>query len=482
VATEPNRIEPRVTGLEVTEQRSTNVPHDKEKAQMRSFKVTVAIVAVAASLTGGSAAALAAGRHVRRLEGSAGGCRVTLNVAPRVITSGEAPLAFGHLACRGPNEEAGQAVTLYESSVSSPGFSVAGTTTTDAHGFYQISPAALETNSIFYVVADGAQSGRRGVRVAAEVKLEGPPEGVVPTDLRTGRHNKVTFTGSVSPADAGAVVALQRQNAVRGTDWHRINPLATVNGEGKFTIAHTFVVAGPANIRVVVRSDRRNIPSPSNILTYEIVQAQNPALEIESSANPISYGQSTTISGVAKEAPNTTVELLARSVGQIGFTKVGEVKTDTTGHYTFPAQTPLVNTFYRVEGAGKSSAVLFEGVKYVLTAGASAPTVESGQSVTFSGAVSPAEAGHEIYLERENAAGTNFHVVQIGEVTAAGTYSIVHAFYGIGTSNMRIKIPGGPQNASTDSQVFQIEVTPAPPASLTPEAPGNSNLPPEGQV
>jgi phage protein U len=448
---------------------------------MRSIKVTVAIMAAAVSLTGGSAA-LAAGRHAHRFDVGAGGCRVTLNVAPRVITAGEAPLAFGHLACRGPNEEAGQTVTLYESSVSSPGFSVAGTTTTDAHGFYQISPAALTTNTVFYAVADSAQSGRRGVKVAAEVKLEGPPEGVVPTDLRTGRHNKVTFTGTVSPEDVGAVVVLQRQNAIRGEEWHRINPLATVNKEGKFTITHTFVVAGPANIRVVVRSERRNIPSPSNILTYEIVQAQNPALEIESSANPISYGQSTTISGVAKEAPNTTVELLARSAQQIGFTKVGEVKTDTTGHYTFPAQTPLVNTFYRVQGTGKSSAVLFEGVKYVLTAGASAPTVESGQSVTFSGAVSPAEAGHEIYLERANAAGTAYHVVQIGEVTAAGTYSIVHTFYGIGTSSMRIKIPGGPLNASTDSQAFKIEVTPAPPASLTPEAPGNSTLPPEGQV
>jgi hypothetical protein len=457
---------------------------------MRSIKVTVAIIAAAVSLTGGSAAALAAGRHVRRLEGSAGGCRVVLDVAPRVITAGETPLAYGRLECRihsNPDDAAGQTVagqtvTLYESSVSSPGFSVAGTTTTDTNGFYELSPAALETNSIFYAVADGAQSGRRGVRVAAEVKLEGPPEGVVPTDLRTGRHNKVTFTGSVSPEDAGATVVLQRQNAIRGTDWHRINPIATVDSEGKFTIGHTFVVAGPANIRVVVRSGRRNIASPSNILTYEIVQAQNPALEIESSANPISYGQSTTISGLAKEAPNTTVELLARSAKQFGFTKLDEVKTDATGHYTFPAQAPAVNTFYRVEGAGKSSAVLFEGVKYVLTPATPPTTVQSGEKVTFSGTVSPVEEHHQIYLERANAAGTGYHVVQTGEVTAGGAYSIEHTFYTVGTNNLRIKIPGGPLNASTDSEVFELEVTAAPPASLTPEAPGNSTLPPDGQI
>ena len=40
---------------------------------------------------------------------------------------------------------------------------------------------------------------------------------------------------------------------------------------------HTFVVPGDANIRVLVRSQRRNAPSPSNVLTYEISQAQNPS-------------------------------------------------------------------------------------------------------------------------------------------------------------------------------------------------------------
>ncbi len=453
---------------------------------MRSIKLSVAITAAAAALTLGTAAASAA-RLPHKSARPKGGCRVTLNVAPRVLTAGEAPLAFGRLTCSKPNEETGQTVTLYESSVSSPGFSVAGTTTTDSHGFYQLSPSALSTNSSFYVIADGAQSGTRAAKVAAEVKLEGPPEGVVRTDLLTGRHNKVTFTGSVSPADAGALVVLQRQNAIRGEEWHRINPLAIVNKEGKFTITHTFAVAGPANIRVMVRSGMRNIPSPSNILTYEIVQAQNPELEINSSANPISYGQSVTISGLAKEnattdAPNAVVRLMARTALHSTFTQVAEAKTNGTGNYTFAPQTPLDSTFYRVQGAGKSSAVLYEGVKYVLTAAASATTVQSGQSVTFSGTVSPAEAGHTIYLEREDLAGTSFHVIQVGEVTSTGTYSIVHTFYGLGTDVVRVKIPGGPLNGSTASQTFKIEVTPAPPASLTPEAPGNSTLPPEGQV
>ncbi len=460
---------------------------------MRSTKLIVALLATAASLMLASAAASAAGRHALRTgKHSSGGCRVSLSVAPRLVTDGEPALAFGRLSCGGPNEEASQTVTLYESSPGvAPAYTAVGTTTTDPHGFYQLSTGALSVNSTFYVVADGAQSGRRIVRVAAQVELKGPPEGVVPDTLSTGRRNDVEFTGTVSPGDVGALVFLQRQNAIKGNEWHRIGRGVEVNKEGRFSIVHTFVVAGDANIRVVVRNGIHNVISPSNILSYEIVQAQNPQLTIESSANPISYGQSTTISGVLAGDANTEVKLLARAATQTGYTPVGEVKTNGAGNYTFPAQTPLANTYYRVQGAGKSSAVLFEGVKYVLTASVSAATVPAstaaatvaaGQTLTFSGTVTPEEAGHAIYLERLNATGTSYHVVEVGTVGAGSTYSIVHTFYNLGTSTVRIKIPGGPQNATTNSAPFTITVTAPVPSALTPEAPGNSTQPPEGQI
>jgi hypothetical protein len=449
---------------------------------MRSIKLTVAVVAAATALTLASAAASARDTHEHRGSHHGGGCRVTLNVAPRLITSGESALAFGRLSCHSEAEDANQTVTLYESSATAPGYGIAGTTTTDATGFFQVTVAAVTTNSSFYVTAGAAQSGHRSVKVAAQVTLSGPPEGVVPTALRTGHHNQVTFTGKVSPAGAGAVVVLQRQNAVRGNEWHRIGHDVQVSKGGEFTITHTFVYAGDANIRVIVRGGDRNVPSPSNVLGYEIVQAQNPQLTIESSANPISYGQSTTIKGVVAGAPNTPVQLLERTAQQAGFTDVAEVKTDAAGAYTFAPQTPLDSTFYRVQGAGRKSAVLYEGVKYVLTAGVSATSVESGQSLTFSGAVTPGEAGHVVYLERENAAGTGFHVIEVGEISSASTYTITHAFYNIGTSVVRIKIPGGPLNGTTDSTPFTIAVNAAPASTLTPEAPGNSTQPPEGQV
>ncbi len=82
-----------------------------------------------------------------------------------------------------------------------------------------------------------------------------------------------------------------------------------------------------------------------------------------------------------------------------------------------------------------------------------------------------------IYLERENASGNGFHVVQSGYVLPGSMYSIVHQVYVPGTKVYRIDIPGGPENGRAVSQLFTIQVNPAPPSALTPEAPGNSSLP-----
>jgi hypothetical protein len=202
-----------------------------------------------------------------------------------------------------------------------------------------------------------------------------------------------------------------------------------------------------------------------------------------SSADPISYGQPVTISGVLAGATTPqTVTLLARTVHQAGFAPIAEVSTGAGGAYSFPAQTPVNSTLYRVQGAGQKSAVLYEGVKDVLTAEVSPTTVQAGEALTFKGTVVPDQTGHIIYLERQNAAGTAFHVVQVGHVLPGSVYSIVHQVYVPGTKVYRIDIPGGPDNGRAISQPFTIQVTPAPASALTPEAPGNSSLPSEGQT
>lgn len=466
---------------------------------MHSRKVVSAMAAMAALLL------VPAGASAFRHPSPSGRCRISINVAPPEITAGDPVVIFGRLRCSRPAQQADQTVKLYHRLIGSHslGFTYVQSVSTDAHGFYELSRAdgVVETNRAWYVRAHGAQSASRRIRVAAQVSLSGPPTG---TQLLTGAANKVTFTGSVSPADVGARVILERQNAVTGSEWRRID-VGTVEQGGSFTIVHTFRFPGDANLRVLVRSQGRNVPSASgDVLEYEISQTQNPALTIVASQDPISFGQSVTITGVlaGPSAADRPVTLLARTRGQ-SFAPVAQATTDANGNYSFPAQSPMGSTFYRVKTAKQmvcagaappvmtpcaaqpagpvvKSAVLYEGVKDILTAQVSATTVQAGQKLTFSGSVAPSQPGHVVYLERQNANGTGYHVVDLTQVNPDSTYSIVHEVYDPGTKVFRIYVPGGPGNLGAVSQPFTITVTPAPAAALVPEEVSNTSLPAEG--
>lgn len=423
-----------------------------------------------------------------------GRCIVSMQVAPRQIVAGDPVVIFGRLRCVNRTSAAGQQVVLYHHLSGLPGFTPVQSVTTDAHGFYEFGRAdgVVETNRSFFVRSHGARSATKRIRVAAQVTLSGSAEGA----LLTGYPNRVTFTGAVSPAEVGARVILQRQNALTGNQWRRIDS-GIVESTGDFTITHTFVVPGDANLRVIVRSQGRNVPSESNILVDTVSQAQNPELTIQASADPISVGEAVTISGKLTAGASRSLTLMAHTARQPGFVAVGQTASNSAGEYSFSAQSPTNSTFYRVD-AGQlvcppnvacpaiafkpvSSAVLYEGVKDVLSAQASPTTVQAGQSVTFSGTVSPDQTGHVIYLERQNARGPGFHVVQLSFVGAGSNYTIVHRFYDAGTKLLRVYIPGGPDNQGAASPSFTIQVNPALASTLMPEAPENTTVPPEGQ-
>jgi hypothetical protein len=177
---------------------------------------------------------------------------------------------------------------------------------------------------------------------------------------------------------------------------------------------------------------------------------------------------------------NQPVLLLARTALQQGFAPIAQVNADAGGNYSFPAQSPLNSTFYKVEGAGKTSATLYEGVRDVLSAQVSATTITAGQQLVFSGTVAPSHVGHLIYLERQNASKGNFHVVEVSTLDAGSAFSISHQVYDAGSKVFRVYIPGGPENQGAASQLFTVQVNPAAASTLVPEAPGNSTQPAEG--
>lgn len=460
----------------------------------RSFwPVAASLVATLtlAALTTALAPAGALARHGRHLgrKGHASKCRLSIHAEPRLIAMGETTSAFGALKCPRSGDVEGQQITLYEHTAGTGGFSAVATTSTEADGSYQLAPPAFDTNAVFYVSSATARSRRHAVRVAVQVTPTSQPAdgaqlftgaGPLKGAARARADNRVTFAGKVDPVDAGARVSLQRESATANEEW-RLITRGVVDAHGEYSITHTFGAPGDVNIRIVVHPrSRLNAPGASTPVSYEISRAQNPHLTIEASADPISYGEALTITGILANGAKQQVTLLAHTRGK-RFAPVATATTDESGAYTF-TQSPSSSTVYRVASGKTHSAVLFEGVRYALGPPApSASSVQVGQPLTVSGTVAPIRAGHVIYLERRLPSKLGYHVVAVGKVTATGTYSIARAFFGRNAQVvLRVKIPGDPENEGVASAPFTVALTPAPASSLKPLPPGR--LPSEGQT
>lgn len=440
-------------------------------------------VAFAASALLFIAAPALAGARVRPAPTRAGSpnCRLTLTAEPHRVTSGdEAPQLFGRLfSCAKAFETSGQAVTIYEVPIGHAARAI-GTAATTSAGFYSFIAPAPTFSTAYYASAAGARSAAKTVRVAPQVTLSGPSESKA---LFTGLSNRVSFTGTVSPADVGARVLLQREAATSYEQWVQIQA-GYVGAGGVYSLVHVFSVPGDASLRVVVRAHGLyDVAGASSPLSYAITQRQNPLLTLlaaspSGSGDPILYGQTVTLEGTVAGGANKPVSLQARSRGGLP-TTIATQTANASGRYSFQV-TPQVNTSYRaLSSTGLHSAALFEGVKSTLTANISATSLQDGQTLTFTGTVAPASPSHTIYLERQNTPGAgSFHLVAVGTLNPAqgsgpATYTLTHTVFGTGKQVYRVKVPGDPQNQSEASAPFTVEVSAAPPESLQPGPPAH---------
>jgi hypothetical protein len=318
--------------------------------------------------------------------------------------------------------------------------------------------------------------------VEPQVSLTGPPESKA---LFTGRSNRVSFAGTVSANYTGAVVLLQREAETSYEEWVTIEK-GVVGPAGVYIFTHTFVVPGDANIRAVVPAHGQyTVHGASSPLSYVISQKENPLLTLlatsatSAPSDPISYGQSVTLEGIVAGGAGKPVALQARTAGEhlLTASTVATATAGPGGQYKFQV-TPRQNTFYKViSGTGAHSALLFEGVKYVLSAIPSASTLQDGQTLSFTGTVTPYLAGHVVYLERQNASGQGaFHLVSFATITppvggGAATFTLTHPVFGTGKQVYRVKVPGDPENQGQAGPPVTVEVTPAPPAALQPAPP-----------
>jgi len=408
--------------------------------------------------------------------GRKGSCQIAVEAAPTRVTAGQTATLSGSLSCASSAETGEQTITIFEHTAGTPGFNEVGTATPEAGGAFHYTTEVLQTNSVFYARTEGGPRSRpMPVRVAPLVTISGPQVG---TQLSIGgqrgaasarSNNTVTFTGTVDPDEAGATVVLQREGVNIEENWQRI-ATGEVGAEGRYTITHTFGVAGTANVRVVVHPHGL-LPGASETLSLQVMRHQNPLLTIQASAAPLTDGQALTLSGTAAGSGPQALTLLARTRGG-AFVPVATTSTESDGSFAFASLSPAADTWYEVTGTHARSTILFEGVRPKLSATVSSASVNSGDPVVaFTGTVDPIRAGAVVNLERQEADGLGFQMVQAATVGPGGSFSIEHVVSGSGTQTFRIVLAGGAGMQAASSGLLAVQVTRAPGAPLEGEAP-----------
>lgn len=334
-----------------------------------------------------------------------------------------------------------------------PGYTVVGRTTTDPSGFYDFTReenVVFINRSWFTRLADEPQVHSRTVyeRVAALVSLTSGDSGAN-TVIGITNH-PITFRGHVTPNHADERVYVQTRN-LGSEDWHSLSS-GRLGADSNYSITLRPRVPETREVRVVFRGDDQNIRGVSDSLTVTIQQAQNPNFTINTTTPVINYGQSATITGTlgarsSTPPGNIAVTLCYRLVVQRTPICSQATTTHSDGSYSFTIS-PTSNALYFVRTAlppNRRSSALAIGVKDLISLSASSAMVTVGQPDTFSGTVTPNQAGKVVYLQRLGSDG-EYHSVAATHVLANGSYTFTRVFGSPGTKTLRTRILYGDAN------------------------------------
>jgi hypothetical protein len=396
---------------------------------------------------------------------------LTIGATPNPIATGDGVLVYGEL--RG-DDISGQTITLYQHVIGAGGgYTSAGTTTTDSFGFYRfIEPQGAVTSDTNWFTRGPGNSHSRTVheRVSALVSESA-------STTATDTNHPIVFTGTVSPNQAGRRVFLQSQRG-SSDDWHTLTS-GRLDANSNYSIPFRWRRPGERDVRVVFRSDGRNLRGVSDPVSITVEQAQVPGFTIGSSQPIAPEGSSVTISGVLDQAgssapaPNTVVQLWGRTHDQHRFLVLADGMTGSDGSYSFSRPAVTTNTVYLVatlraaHQRARRTALLYQGVSDVVAMQASAPTAATGQTVTFAGTVMPDKAGHSVYLQQLGKDG-DWHTVQVAAVRNNSTFGFAWRVGSPGTHSFRARITSDGRNVGSHSAPVNVIATEPAPSSLPP--------------
>jgi hypothetical protein len=177
--------------------------------------------------------------------------------------------------------------------------------------------------------------------------------------------------------------------------------------------------------------------------------------------------------GTTTPEQGTAVQLWGRPAHGRHYVVLADGVTGSDGSYSFPQSNLATNTAYYVatmplsNTTRRQTALLYQGVRDVVTIQSSTSSATTGQTVTLTGTVLPDKAGRVIYLQKLGK-DHDWHTVEVGIVRHDSTYQFRWTIGAPGAHEFRARITSDGANVGSAS----------PPVSITATAPPASSLPP----
>jgi hypothetical protein len=390
---------------------------------------------------------------------------LTIHAVPHATQAGDPVLIYGQL--NGPNHS-NRLIRLYHRINPRPAFSLIQTTRTDSAGRYEFIRLrdVVTTNRAWFVRGPGsAQSRTVHEQVQVLISLE-------PSATSGLTRHPIVFSGHVTPDHAGERVQLQVQTG-SSDDWTTVDE-GTIGRDSNYAISHAWRTPGPRIVRVRFGHDARNNAAASDPVAITVDQAQAPDFTIQIDYPLVANNARAVISGILDQPgttipePGVTVQLFGHVPPEGPYKELQTTTTRTDGSYRFTVRTTM-NELYQARTAtlpGRHSAALFEGVQDVVDMSASSTTSTVGGLVTFTGNVSPDQAGHAIYLQKLGK-DNDWHTVEVRLVHSNSTFKFGWTFQTEGQMVFRARITGSRLNVGGASPGVTVAVT-QPPLSTLP--------------
>ncbi|HYB25713.1 MAG TPA: hypothetical protein VEF89_03780 [Solirubrobacteraceae bacterium] len=162
----------------------------------------------------------------------------------------------------------------------------------------------------------------------------------------------------------------------------------------------------------------------------------------------------------ASPASGAQVVLWREKAGQSSFHQLAQTTTDSSGRYTFTLKpgTVMADQAWYVTSGALRSATIDEQVRALVGLVPSTRSLMAGQSVVFTGHVTPSHAGEVVLIEQRH--GGTWHVMARPRLSKGSSYSFSHRFATSGKAELRAVLGLDSRNVASSSPTVTLTVKP----------------------